>query len=83
MPRLRPWDLTRPRNFPRGDKPVRIPCPAEIEILWLSDWRYYQEFRGRAVTVVQLEVRAFPNRYELIAELLGVGMRLNVTTEHE
>lgn len=62
---------------------MRIQCPAEIEILWLSDWRYYEDFHGRAVTVVQFEIGAFPGQFELVAKLLGYGMRLTVTTELE
>lgn len=62
---------------------MRIRCPTEIEVHCLSDWRYYRDLQGRAVTVIQFEVSGFPGRFELIAKIAGFGLRTAVITDSE
>lgn len=62
---------------------MRIRCPAEIEVHGLSDWEYYEEFHGRAVTVIQFEVSGFPGQFEFIAKCIGFGLRATVITDSE
>lgn len=62
------------------EESLKIRCPGEIELCWLNDWQYYADLDWTQPALIQLEVGWGVGGAEVIARLLGFGIRIKVAT---